>query len=296
MTDTDRQKPAPYGSTARRTTPLGTRGFHLGLGLGVLALAGGLAACSGGSKDNAAASSSPSASTVGPSAAPSTVAPPTVTPKPSDLRKVTCSYRKDDTGSPAKFVGFPPKRLSAAVIKASTMTVRTNLGDIVIELATGDAPCTVNSFAFLAKKNFFDNTVCHRLTTIQTNGLGLLQCGDPQAKGDGENPTDGTGGPGYLFDDENLGPQYTRGVVFMAQPGDASNSNGSQFAISYTDENAQLPQAYTPFGIVKKGMDIVDKIVKGGVKTAKDGVDITSDDGGSNAPKLKVLVKNVVVS
>ncbi|GAA0406523.1 peptidylprolyl isomerase [Microbispora corallina] len=298
MTDTDRQKqPAPYRSTARRTTPLGSRGFHLGLGLGVLALAGGLAACSGGpDTTNAAATASASPSSAGPSAVPSTLAPSTPTAKPADLRKLTCEYRKDDTGSPAKFVGYPPKRLSAAVIKASTMTIKTNLGDIVIELATGDAPCTVNSFAFLARKNFFDNTVCHRLTTVETNGLGLLQCGDPQAKGDGENPTDGTGGPGYLFNDENLGPQYTRGVVFMAQPGDASNSNGSQFAISYTDENAQLPQAYTPFGMVKKGMDIVDKIVKGGVNTAKDGVDITSDDGGSNAPKIKVRIRDVTVS
>ncbi|MEW9531307.1 peptidylprolyl isomerase [Microbispora sp. NPDC049125] len=301
MTDTDRRKqPAPRESTARRITPARGLGVRLGVGLGVLALAGGLTACSGGS-NNATAASSPSASasaapsSAGPSAAPSASASPTASAKPADLRKMTCEYRKDDTGSPAKFVGYPPKRLSAAVIKASTMTIKTNRGNIVIELATGDAPCTVNSFAFLARKNYFDNTVCHRLATMETNGLGLLQCGDPQAKGDGKNPTDGTGGPGYLFNDENLGPQYTRGVVFVAQPGDASNSNGSQFAISFTDENAQIPQAYTPFGIVKQGMDVVDKIVKGGVNTAKDGIDITSDDGGSNAPKLRVLIKDVTV-
>ncbi|MEZ0077319.1 peptidylprolyl isomerase [Planotetraspora sp. GP83] len=293
MTDTDRQKqPASRVRTAKRTTTLG-------VGLGVLVMAGGLAACGDGAKKGAEASpSAPSASSsaAGPSATPSALPTPTVTAVPTDLRKVTCEYRKDDSGSPAKFVGFPPKKLSAQVIKATTMTIKTNLGAIVIDLAPGQTPCTVNSFAFLAKKNYFDNTVCHRLTTVQTNGLGLLQCGDPQAKGDAENPTDGTGGPGYLFNDENLGPQYTRGVVFMAQGGEDANSNGSQFAISFTDENAQLPQAYTPFGIVRKGMEIVDKIVKGGVKTARDGKDITSDEGGSNAPKIRVLIKDLTVS
>ncbi|WP_084516630.1 peptidylprolyl isomerase [Microtetraspora niveoalba] len=286
MTDTDRQQhPARRGSKARRA---------LGVGLGVLALVGSLAACSE-AKNSAEGEPTPTPSEV-PSAIPSEIAAPTPSMRPTDLRKVTCEYRKDDTGSPAKFVGFPPKRLPRSVINAKTMTVRTNLGNIVLDIAPGDTPCTINSFAFLTSKKYFDNTVCHRLTTVETNGLGLLQCGDPQAKGDGENPTDGTGGPGYLFADENLGPQYARGVVFMAQAGDASNSNGSQFVISYTDENAQLPQAYTPFGIVRSGMEIVDKIVKGGVNTAKDGVDITSDEGGSNAPKTKVLIKTITIS
>ncbi|WP_433498556.1 peptidylprolyl isomerase [Sphaerimonospora sp. CA-214678] len=176
------------------------------------------------------------------------------------------------------------------------MTLKTNLGNVVIDLTPGKTPCTINSFAFLAAKHFFDDTVCFRLATIQTNGVGLLQCGDPQAKGDGKNPTDGTGGPGYLFDDENLGPQYRRGVVFMAQAGDASNSNGSQFAISFTDENAQLPAAYTPFGVVRKGMDIIDEVVRGGVVEFVDGGDITNDDGGANAPKIRVLITEVVIS
>ncbi|MFF4777253.1 peptidylprolyl isomerase [Microtetraspora fusca] len=286
MTDTDRQQhPALPRSKARRT---------IGVGLSVLALVGSLAACSE-AKNSADGAPTPTPSEV-PSAVPSELPDATPSVKETDLRKVTCEYRKDDTGSPAKFVGFPPKQLSKAVINAKTMTIYTNLGRIVIDIAPGDTPCTINSFAFLASKKFFDNTVCHRLTTIESNGLGLLQCGDPQAKGDGENPTDGTGGPGYLFPDENLGPQYARGVVFMAQGGDASNSNGSQFVISYTDENAQLPQAYTPFGIVRQGMEIVDKIAKGGVNTAKDGIDITSDDGGSNAPKMKVQIKTIRIS
>ncbi|WP_308170032.1 peptidylprolyl isomerase [Acrocarpospora catenulata] len=289
MTDTIRQKHAHRLAKRRGTT--------LGVGLTILSLLV-LTACSGGdASTNAGAESSISATPTPDaevSAVPSELAEPSASAEPQDPSKVTCEYRKDDTGSPAKFVGFPPKKPTKASLRAKNMTIKTNLGDIVIEL-TPYTPCTVNSFAFLASKNYFDNTVCHRLTTAETNGIYLLQCGDPQAKGDGENLTDGTGGPGYLFPDENLGPQYVRGVVFMAQGGDAANSNGSQFAISYNDENAQLPAAYTPFGVVVKGMDIVDKVAAGGVNTAKDGIDITSDEGGSNAPKIRVEIKDVIV-
>ncbi|GAA0981058.1 hypothetical protein GCM10009555_048570 [Acrocarpospora macrocephala] len=293
MSDTIRQKQLALRNRGAK------RGTILGVGL-VIALAA-LTACSGSDAGTAAQTTAPAESgapsSLPPSAVPSAV--PSELPEQSaaptvDPAKVTCEYRKDDSGSPAKFVGFPPKKPTKAALKAKTMTVRTNHGDIVIEL-TPYTPCTVNSFAFLASKKYFDNTVCHRLVTAETNGLDLLQCGDPQAKGDGENATDGTGGPGYLFPDENLGPQYVRGVVFMAQGGDAANSNGSQFAISFSNENAQLPAAYTPFGVVVKGMDIVDKIVAGGVNTAPDGIDITSDEGGSNAPKIPVKIKTVVV-
>jgi len=305
VTDNDRHKqPAATARPARTTARAGWRG-RLGAGLGILALLGGLAACGGDASEPTAQSSrsAPAASagpvapeSASPSAEPSELPEPSPSAPPSDLRKVTCEYRKDTTGAPAKFVGYPPKKLPPDVIKAKTMTIKTNHGDIVIDLATGQAPCTVNSFAFLAKKDFFDNTVCHRLATLETNGVGVLQCGDPQAKGDGRNPTDGLGGPGYLFNDENLGPQYLRGVVFMAQGPEEANSNGSQFAISFTDENAQLPQVYTPFGQVRKGMDIIDKIAKGGVILFPDNGDITGDSGGSNAPKIRVVIKDLIIS
>jgi peptidyl-prolyl cis-trans isomerase B (cyclophilin B) len=274
-------------SDTTRETRLAKRGIVLGMGL-VLAL---VTACSGSGTTAPAAGGSGAPSSPPPSATPSEIPEQSPAP-PVNPAKATCDYRKDDSGSPAKFVGFPPKKPIKAVLDAKTMTMRTNHGDIVIEL-TPNTPCTVNSFAFLAGKKYFDNTVCHRLVTAKTNGVDMLQCGDPQAKGDGENVTDGTGGPGYLFPDENLGPQYVRGVVFMAQGGDAANSNGSQFAISTADETAQLPAAYTPFGVVVKGMEIVDKIVAGGVKTSEK--DILSDEGGSNAPKIPVRIKTIVL-
>ncbi|MET8337912.1 peptidylprolyl isomerase [Streptosporangium canum] len=264
------------------------RNTFIGAGVAVVVVVGGLIAATtllgggdGDGKPAAASSPAPSETAAEPTPSATTSAP--VAPS-----KVSCSYRKDTSGSPAKKVGMPPGKPN---LKLKTMTITTNHGAIVIDLATAQAPCTVNSFAFLAKKNFFDNTKCHRLATPENSGLALLQCGDPQAKADGENPTDGQGSSGYVFNDENLGGiPFTKGTVAMAQPPEAANQNGSQFWISLGDETAQLGPDYTPFGVVSKGADILDKVFKGGWITNP--ADITGD-GGSNAPKIPVIIKDV---
>src|SRR5690606_21793008 len=117
---------------------------------------------------------------------------------PIDATKVRCEYVDENRGQ-VKDVGRPPAKPN---LKAERMTLHTNEGKIVIDLEPMKAPCTVNSFAFLAKKNYFDGTKCHRLVTPETGGLAILQCGDPLAKADGKSTTDGLGGPGYRFDDE----------------------------------------------------------------------------------------------
>jgi peptidyl-prolyl cis-trans isomerase B (cyclophilin B) len=272
--------------------------------VGAVVVVGGVIAAmtiTGGSGPSTGAAATPSASapataaaSPGSSPGPSAAASPSA---PVKAGSITCDYRKDDSGSPTKDVGRPPSKVTQAVLSDKEMTLKTSLGDIVISLVPQQTPCTVNSFAFLAKKHFFDNTVCHRLATPETTGLGLLQCGDPQAKGDGKNPTDGTGGPGYLFNDEYLGGLgYGRGVVFVAQNPEDANSNGSQFAISFSDGNSQLAQgaAFTTFGKITKGMDIVDRVSKGGA-ILNDG-DITGERGGSSAPKIPVKILSVVVN
>ena len=155
------------------------------------------------------------------------------------------------------------------------------------------SPCAVNSLAFLARKNFYDNTKCHRLATPENSGLGLLQCGDPQAKADGKNPTDGQGSSGYVFDDEPSAASRTPGRGGLAQPAERGQPNGSQFWISLSDETTQIDPGYTPVGTVAKGMDILDKISKGGWITNP--ADITGD-GGSNAPKIPMIIKEVRLS
>ncbi|MCG5218825.1 peptidylprolyl isomerase [Streptosporangium sp. KLBMP 9127] len=268
------------------------RNIALGAGVGVVVVVGGIIAATtllGGADKSTDAAATPSA-------APSTTAEATPTALPSSKLKPAagrCDYRDDTSASPAKDVGRPPAKPS---LRWKTMTLATSQGDIVIDLATKAAPCTVNSFAFLAKKNFYDGTKCHRLAVPDNSGLAMLQCGDPQAKADGKNVTDGQGSSGYVFDDENLGGMsYRRGTVFMAQAPEASNQNGSQFALSFGDDNTQLDQeaAFTPFGTISKGMEVLDKVAEGGAIINK--ADATGD-GGSHAPKIPVIIKDVRLS
>lgn len=140
---------------------------------------------------------------------------------------------------------------------ASTLTFDTNCGPLEIALDPA-APQTIDSMAFLAREGFFDNTVCHRVTTA---GIFVLQCGDPAGNG--------TSGPGYAIPDENLptadatgAATYARGTVAMANSG--PNTNGSQFFIVYAD--SPLPPAYTVWGQVSAGLEIVDAVAAAGAE------------------------------
>lgn len=153
-----------------------------------------------------------------------------------------------------------------------TATLETSCGTVTIALDAGRAPRTVNSFAFLAGEQYFDHTACHRLTT---QGIFVLQCGDPTATG--------TGGPGYRFPDENLGgASYPAGTIAMANAG--PNTNGSQFFLVYRD--TQLPPNYTPFGTVTEGMDVLRLIADSGVR----------DGSGDGAPNAAVVLDSVVTA
>ncbi|MCT2588572.1 peptidylprolyl isomerase [Streptomyces sp. N2-109] len=162
---------------------------------------------------------------------------------------------------------------------AYEMTLATTCGDIPIELDADKAPHTVNSFAFLADKGFFDHTACHRLTT--SGGLGVLQCGDPTGQGDG--------GPGYTIPDENLddprikGQTYPAGTIAMANTGQ-KDSGGSQFFLVHKD--SQLPPQYTPFGTVSEaGMKVLKKIADAGEASGQ----------GDGPPNATVVIDKATV-
>ncbi|BBZ04846.1 peptidyl-prolyl cis-trans isomerase [Mycolicibacterium chitae] len=145
-------------------------------------------------------------------------------------------------------------------------SMATNQGNIGLMLDNGKSPCTVNSFASLAQQGYFDDTVCHRLTT--TPGLSVLQCGDPTGTG--------SGGPGYQFANEYPTDQYPagspaaqspvvypRGTLAMANAG--PGTNGSQFFLVYAD--SQLPPQYTVFGTIDEtGLGTLDRIANAGVE------------------------------
>ncbi|MEV5945900.1 peptidylprolyl isomerase [Streptomyces sp. NPDC051993] len=152
-------------------------------------------------------------------------------------------------------------------------TLRTGQGAITFKALTDKAPCTTNSFRFLAEKRYFNGTHCHRLTTAR---LYVLQCGDPTGTG--------SGGPGYSFPDENLtGATYPAGTVAMANAG--PNTNGSQFFFVWKD--TKLSPAYTPFGTVTAGLDVLQKIAAGG--------EDDQNGPGDGYPTLPVNIKRVQI-
>ncbi|MEV0160984.1 peptidylprolyl isomerase [Nonomuraea fuscirosea] len=280
------QRAAAQTAKARRNT-------FIGAAVAVVVVAGGIfAATTLVNKDGATAAGAQASASASPSAPASPSAGPTglpTTTPPKKASDITCTYKRDNS-VPHKYVGMPGKRPN---LKLSTMTIRTNRGDIVIEVDPNISPCSVNSMAFLAKKRFYENTKCHRLAKPETSGVFLLQCGDPQAKADGKNPTDGQGNAGYVFGDEAVGVvPYTRGVVFLTQPADAAGQNSSQFAISLSDENSQIEPAYSVLGMVKSGLELIDKIAEEGVIVNPD--DVTGD-GGSTAPKNPLIIKRVIL-
>ena len=133
-----------------------------------------------------------------------------------------------------------------------TVVLKTNFGDIVLELSTADAPKTVENFVKLSKSGFYNGTKFHRVI----KGF-MIQGGDPNSKDD-DWSDDGMGGPGYKFEDEINSNKLVRGTLAMANAG--ANTNGSQFFIVTTEATPWLDGKHTAFGKVLNGMDIVDKI------------------------------------
>jgi cyclophilin family peptidyl-prolyl cis-trans isomerase len=127
----------------------------------------------------------------------------------------------------------------------SKATIKTNHGDIELELFDDAAPKTVENFKKLANDGFYDGLVFHRVIKDF-----MLQGGCPQGTG--------TGGPGYTFEDEFNDHKVVRGALAMANAG--PNTNGSQFFIVTTGAAPWLDGKHTVFGEVTSGMDAVDAI------------------------------------
>ncbi len=166
-----------------------------------------------------------------------------------------CEYPEDGM-PPAKDVDPPPT--DATVSGEVPVTLATSAGEIGATLEADATPCTVNSFVSLAEQGYFDATECHRITT---QGIYVLQCGDPTASG--------SGGPGYSFPDELTGEEtYPAGTLAMANAG--PDTNGSQFFIVYDD--TELPPDYAVFGTIDDaGLEVVrgiaEKGAQGGART-----------------------------
>ncbi|MFM9034477.1 MAG: peptidylprolyl isomerase [Mycobacterium sp.] len=203
--------------------------------------------------------------------------------KAPDGLGANCQYPA--AGPKAKDV--PPPNTGKVPTDPATVSVSmsTDQGNIGLILNNSEAPCTVNSFASLAQKGYFDDTVCHRLTTAPE--LGVLQCGDPTGSG--------SGGPGYSFPNEYPSNQYSkddpalakpvlypRGALAMANAG--PDTNGSQFFLVYKD--SKLPPNYTVFGTIDAtGLATLDKIAAAGV----------AGGGQDGKPATEVRVKSILL-
>jgi cyclophilin family peptidyl-prolyl cis-trans isomerase len=140
----------------------------------------------------------------------------------------------------------------------SVATITTNLGVIKIELFADKAPNTVANFVKLSNEGFYNNTKFHRIIKDF-----MIQGGDPLSKDDAQINRWGTGGPGYVFNDEQNDVALVNGVIAMANAG--PNTNGSQFFIITAEATPWLQGKHTGFGKVIEGLDIVEKI--GNVET-----------------------------
>jgi cyclophilin family peptidyl-prolyl cis-trans isomerase len=130
--------------------------------------------------------------------------------------------------------------------KSYTATIKTDKGDIVIDLFASKTPNTVNNFVFLARQGFYDGTIFHRVIANF-----MVQGGDPTGTG--------MGGPGYKFKDE-FDPSLKHnkpGILSMANAG--PGTNGSQFFITHVP-TPWLDGKHSVFGEVREGMDVVNAI------------------------------------
>ena len=120
--------------------------------------------------------------------------------------------------------------------------IKTNMGEMEIDLYEEKMPITVNNFVALSKSGFYDGLIFHRVI----NDF-MIQGGDPTGTG--------SGGPGYSFEDEiDKSMPMDKGSLAMANSG--PNTNGSQFFIVTKESTPWLQKYHTNFGRITKGIEV----------------------------------------
>jgi cyclophilin family peptidyl-prolyl cis-trans isomerase len=151
-----------------------------------------------------------------------------------------------EPADPHVYSAAPPMQIDTT--KLYEVTITSAKGAIVLCLQPSLAPNTVNNFVVLARNHFYDGLTFHRVVA----GF-VIQGGDPKG--------DGSGGPGYKFNDEPVHQAYVQGALAMANSG--VNSNGSQFFICTADDTTKLQPLYNLFGQVVSGLTVVLAIQQG---------------------------------
>jgi len=164
------------------------------------------------------------------------------------LQKITGEDRSGKITAPKYRTDFDWEFI-AKLEQKKFATIKTNQGNIVIELEEAIAPFTVQNFVKLSEKGFYNNTVFHRVVPNF-----VIQGGDPTGTG--------FGGPGYSIRSEFSPLPFDAYTIGMASSG--KDTEGSQFFITHSPQ-PHLDGKYTMFGKVVEGFDVVDKIQIGDV-------------------------------
>lgn len=222
---------------------------------------------------------------------------PTQTPIPTEEGK---------TPEPTTTALPPDNQLEKA--KNYTAVIKTNLGEIKIDLFEDGAPNTVNSFVYLATNNFYDGSKFHRLIP------GLLLQGGSNTTTNEDPADDAFGGPGYIFKDEinwdsldlsqsiridlaRLGYTSTPGLFSrhldknrLAMANAGPDTNGSQFFIIFSSKDdpriEQLKGKHTVFAEIIAGEDVIEKIKA---------VEVDQSDPNSPRPKQDIVIEDVII-
>jgi peptidylprolyl isomerase len=224
-----------------------------------------LAAC-GGTTPSTPAESAPTAAVE--ASDPNSTPEAATTPEPVEEAAATQDIivPPPDIENPGPAASTPPMERNGMYEAAPEMeidpakfyyaTLKTNRGDILVQLFADRAPITVNNFVFLARQGFYDNTSFHRVL----DGF-MAQAGDPTGTG--------SGGPGYEFADEFFpGLGFDRpGLLAMANAG--PGTNGSQFFITFAATD-WLNGGHTIFGEVIEGEDVLSRLTRRDPSTQPD--------------------------
>lgn len=173
----------------------------------------------------------------------------TATPEPTDspAASATPSSTPAPTATPVVRQFAAPPEMQIDEAKTYTATIKTEKGDIKLDLFAKDAPQTVNNFVFLARNGFYDGLTFHRVL----EGF-VAQGGDPRG--------DGSGGPGYFLPQERNTLKHEVGSIAMARS--AQGVSGSQFYIAYTPQPSLDQQGFTVFGKVSGGLDVLQNLTR----------------------------------
>ena len=170
---------------------------------------------------------------------------------------------------PKQYSSPPPTTIDPEKTYAATMD--TSAGSMTLELFASDAPLTVNNFVHLARDGFYEDCQFHRVMKDF-----MIQGGCPKG--------DGTGGPGYRFQDEPVTRKYVKGTLAMANAG--PNTNGSQFFIVH-GADVGLPPSYTIFGMLTEGADVLDTLANSPVSRSR--------GGEQSSPAERLAINNITI-